>query len=182
MLSVAFLVPAVLPTQNSALVTSKGVEVVVYLKLSSTSLSRATMPLSVWAFRSRAQGRCHPHDLRTSPHTEAGPFSLVGALVASHPLRSLTYVYSPKDSTAGKHIPVEQLIKYAKGHVWPDKIHCFCLLGPDGKERSVHLFIPSQGPTEGLPCLGCSDWTPYGVGGCLYFGEPFIICARRALH
>ena len=48
MLSVAFLVPAVLPTQNSALVTSKGVEVVVYL----TNIAVASGKLQKSRFKS----------------------------------------------------------------------------------------------------------------------------------
>ncbi|KAI1782575.1 hypothetical protein LXA43DRAFT_1068564 [Ganoderma leucocontextum] len=86
-----------------------------------------------------------------------------------HPLPALLSYPYPSDTLTGKHIPIGELRKYSKVHVWPDGIHCFCSLRPGDMACSVRLFVPSQGPMQGSPCLGCPDWTPDGVSGCRYF-------------
>ena len=69
------------------------------------------------------------------------------------------------------YIPVAELRKYSRTHVWPDGMYCFCSLRPGGEERSVQFFVPSQGVLQGSPCLACPDWTPDGTSGCRYLGE-----------
>nr|VWP01683.1 Polyketide synthetase protein [Ganoderma boninense] len=86
-----------------------------------------------------------------------------------HPVPMLHPVAYPSDTETKQHIPVGDLCKYSKTHVWPDDVHCFCSLRPGNKERSVRIFVPSHGALKGSPCLGCTDWTPDGVGGCRYF-------------
>nr|VWP01317.1 Uncharacterized protein [Ganoderma boninense] len=85
------------------------------------------------------------------------------------PAPMLHPVAYPSDTVTKQHIPVADLCKYSKTHVWPDDIHCFCSLRSGSKERSVRIFIPSHGALKGFPCLGCPDWTPDGIGGCRYF-------------